>query len=1096
MKRMMIVSAVLAGFGLSTGQALGQKIDAEAQWIWVDKGDPAKEADSGPALFRKAFQLEAKPVSAILDIAVDDEYRLFVNEKLVGGGSSWSQGQVYDVAKHLRVGENVVSFNGINRGSAAGAIASLILTFDGLPDMKILTDGTWKVSQKGGPGWRKAGFDASGWSSVKAMGVYGQGGPWKDIKWGGKFVGVDNFTAPEGFEIKLVADHSMTGSVINMTMDTQGRPIVSREREFLYTLIDEDGDGASESAIRVTDQIKNCQGLNVIDGVIYACGEGPEGMGLYRLVDTTDDGKVDRLDLICLATGGGEHGPHGVVWGPDGALYFNIGNHSRPQVPLETNSMHQVFYESSLLPRYNDARGHAANVMAPGGQIIRMTLDGRDRRRWCAGFRNEYDIGFNRSGDLFTYDSDMEWDEGLPWYRPTRVNHCVPGGEFGWRTGSSKWPTYYVDGLPTTVDIGRGSPTGVIFYDHDQFPEKYRGALMASDWSMGRLLAVFVNRDQERGTYDGPWEEFITGKPLNVVDVTVAPNGDLYFAIGGRNTNGGVFRMYHQANQRPVIGPEVFLAGPATIDAAVKQLQPQAAWARENLRRIKKALGEEKWASGLVAAAGDTSRPTRERMQALQNLQWFGPQPSEKLLIGLTEDGNAEIRGYAVWLLATNGPVSKDSQAAMTAMLGDATSFGRRRACEAFMIADVTPAAEKILPILRDKDRWTRYAGRVLLQRVSSNFWIDAVLAEQDPAGGIYGLVAAVMMRDDAGTFVAALEKAYAMLQQTLDTETTLDLLRLIALTLHRGELGGHVMLEPVKSHFLTLLPAEDGRVNRELSILLAHLQSPEAIEKILTLLEKESAHDQQIHYAYCLRTMRKGWTAGERKRFLDWFSTTEKWTGGASFGGFLDFIWEDFLKVLTPEELGLLTEYVEEDDASKDDKPAAAASGAPAKTYDHDFDDLLNLLETDPAGKRGVAARGEKLYETAGCLKCHKFGERAPGQGVGPDLTTVANRFRRKDILEAIVYPSRVISDQYQAVGVLTHDGVYSGMVVADNEQNLTLRMAAGGKVTVPKAKIVRRTTAPSLMPTEMINALSREEIVDLFTYLETAPAAQGSGS
>ena len=89
---------------------------------------------------------------------------------------------------------------------------------------------------------------------------------------------------------------------------------------------------------------------------------------------------------------------------------------------------------------------------------------------FVGGFRNAYDLAFNRDGELFTFDSDMEWDIGLPWYRPTRVNHLIPGAEFGWRSGWSTWPDYFVDSLPATIDIGRGSPTGVEFYDHTRFP--------------------------------------------------------------------------------------------------------------------------------------------------------------------------------------------------------------------------------------------------------------------------------------------------------------------------------------------------------------------------------------------------------------------------------------------------------------------------------------------------------------------------------------------------------------------------------------------------------------------------------------------------
>ena len=85
-----------------------------------------------------------------------------------------------------------------------------------------------------------------------------------------------------------------------------------------------------------------------------------------------------------------------------------------------------------------------------------MDPDGKNLELFCYGFRNEFDIAFDLSGELFTYDADMEWDIGSPWYRPTRVNHCVSGADYGWRSGSGKWPNYYPDSLPTTLDIGPG----------------------------------------------------------------------------------------------------------------------------------------------------------------------------------------------------------------------------------------------------------------------------------------------------------------------------------------------------------------------------------------------------------------------------------------------------------------------------------------------------------------------------------------------------------------------------------------------------------------------------------------------------------------
>ena len=108
-----------------------------------------------------------------------------------------------------------------------------------------------------------------------------------------------------------------------------------------------------------------------------------------------------------------------------------------------------------------DGGGFMTDEKAPGGWVCKVDPDGKNWELVSMGFRNAYDIAFNREGELFTYDSDMEWDYSLPWYRPTRVCHVVSGADFGYRNGSGKLPTYYLDSLPPVVDIGPGSPTGV-----------------------------------------------------------------------------------------------------------------------------------------------------------------------------------------------------------------------------------------------------------------------------------------------------------------------------------------------------------------------------------------------------------------------------------------------------------------------------------------------------------------------------------------------------------------------------------------------------------------------------------------------------------
>ncbi|MGZ8941004.1 MAG: PQQ-dependent sugar dehydrogenase, partial [Limisphaerales bacterium] len=165
--------------------------------------------------------------------------------------------------------------------------------------------------------------------------------------------------------------------------------------------------------------------------------------------------------------------------------------------------------------------------------------------RIANGFRNIYDAAFNREGDLFTYDADMEWDLGTPWYRPTRICHVTSGAEFGWRNGSGKWPEYYPDSLPGMLDIGPGSPTGVAFGYGAKFPKRYQDALFAADWTFGRIYAVHL--DHSGSTYRGESEVILSGVPLPVTDIVVNPSdGALYFITGGWRIQTGLYRITHE----------------------------------------------------------------------------------------------------------------------------------------------------------------------------------------------------------------------------------------------------------------------------------------------------------------------------------------------------------------------------------------------------------------------------------------------------------------------------------------------------------------------------------------------------------------------
>jgi hypothetical protein len=136
----------------------------------------------------------------------------------------------------------------------------------------------------------------------------------------------------------------------------------------------------------------------------------------------------------------------------------------------------------------------------------------------------------------------MEYDFNTPWYRPTRVNHVVSGGEYGWRNGAGKYPEFYPDNLPATVNIGPGSPTGIAFGYGAKFPAKYQEALYIMDWSWGKIYAIQLKA--QGASYVGVKEDFIQGAPLPVTDLAIHPqDGAMYFAIGGRKVQSGLYRV-------------------------------------------------------------------------------------------------------------------------------------------------------------------------------------------------------------------------------------------------------------------------------------------------------------------------------------------------------------------------------------------------------------------------------------------------------------------------------------------------------------------------------------------------------------------------
>src|SRR5207253_768600 len=110
--------------------------------------------------------------------------------------------------------------------------------------------------------------------------------------------------------------------------------------------------------------------------------------------------------------------------------------------------------------------------------------------------------------------------------------------------------------------------------------------------------------------------------------------------------------------------------------------------------------------------------------------------------------------------------------------------------------------------------------------------------------------------------------------------------------------------------------------------------------------------------------------------------------------------------------------------------------------------------------GKAGNLEKGAAVFAKAQCVKCHRLGDR--GERLGPDLTTLSKRFMRKEILESILFPSHVISDQYASKTIVTTDGKsYTGIVGAGAAGETVILQADGKKIAILDSQI--EETQPS---------------------------------
>ena len=856
-----------------------------------------------------------------------------------------------------------------------------------------------------------------------------------------------------------------------------------------------------------------------------------EKSGLYQLPDADADGVTEGATLIApFIDAVQEHGVHALRRGPDGALTMMTGNNTFfvDETQIDPASPFAGGRESQFLPVVQDGRGFGPSAkIGAHGTVHRVDPVTKRFTILAGAFRNAYDHAFNLEGELFTFDSDMEWDIGMPWYRDIRTVHVVPGGDYGYRNGSGKLPAWAHDSLPPLRDVGRGSPVGVEFYQSRAYPTSMHDALLEADWSRGRLLYTPLTRKGASYTAASDRTELVHGEPLNITDVEVGPDGLVYFTTGGRTTEGGVFRIVYN-------GARPATAKLTPLLAAVRQPQPLSSWGHAAVARAKADLGDG-WASGLEALARDRAARGEDRAQAIYVLQRHGPAPPVPLLADLMRDADADVRAAAVFAAGVQGA---KAAAVAAAGLKDLSPLVQRRAAEALVRMGQSPSAESLAPVgdlyalLGSPDRFVRFAGRLALQRTARAAWRDRVLTDTHTVRGLEAMVAYIFTAPDRADLLPLVDRQIAWMGRSdLSIDLQVRLLRAFQLaaveaarltqppppanvrrdgqagfqaqTITAGDLDA-ARLQQVHQRLVARFPSPDERLTRELASVLAFCGQPDASTKILSAFPKGDTNPAlQIHFLLALRGATGGWTAAQKASLMDVYARAAQWRGGASFPGFINLLFEATIKDFSDAEkqmaYGKVPQFAPLTEAELTAAAASAARGPRAAanpaiarsrgiraiSREETFDEQIFTPLRTPA----QPSRGRAHYDKA-CAQCHRFG--SVGTDFGPDLTTLASRFKKRDVVEAILWPSRAVSDQYQSVEVTTTDKqTLFGLVAREDADKIALQMTPAERpIEVAKAKVASRKPSPvSLMPEGLVDDLSQTQLADLLAFLLAPP-------
>ena len=962
-----------------------------------------------------------------------------------------------------------------------------------------------------------------------------------------KPIPAEGFDVAEGLEMTLWAAEPLLVNPTNFDIDERGRiwliesvnyrsdlkrkPKNDPAGDRIVILEDTDGDGRADTR-KIFDQRPDMLaplGISVFGNKVLVA-QSPD---LIVYVKDENDNIVGKETLL---TGWGgadhDHGLHAVLFGHDGRYYFNSGDQG-----FSTTDKSGKQHRSSREGPY-----YAATVQ-------RMNPDGSDFSVLAHNARNPYEIALDSFGSIWQTDNDDDgnkWTRLLYIVEGANYGYWGPGGR-RWR--EDKGTHFHAERpgtMPFVARTGPGSPAGLTFYEGDLLPEKYRGQLLHAEPGK-RLIQTFFVEPSGAGYTMRHENTVATVHPdFRPSDIAVAPDGSVFIAdwndpaVGGHNMQdiekGRIYRLAPAGHVRSI--PQLDLEtdeglaaafgspNQATRARAYQELQLRGSDAREMLLAIWRSpyvtmRARALWLAAPMGAAGEAAleealadADPRFRVLGLRAAQFHGMDAVGRAR-ALTRDPSPHVRREAALLLRGLDPADRVEPWLELAAGYDGQD---RWYLETLRIA-ATGAEDLMFAALRAQHPdWNDAVADLywVLQAPSSIAYLRQVL--RNPSLPLEQRAAAL----EALGWQPAEEAALTVSRLAGDPSVEPQLRK-------RGLyfLGKQLYSEWSAYRRNAAALAAVGRALedpglRQDALELATLLADRAFGPQLLQLARDDKLDEASRKSALealgalggeyLPALRAAALAGPdalriaainglgAARPADLDATLQQIVLSAA----ANEVRSAALRVLgrRPSGLHAILDMEESLDLPAELRTvaagmvhasrvaavrerAAAILPAPASRNNRKIVRARAIVEAVGDVERGRAVFNRK--DGADCAKCHSL---EPGEEpVGPSLAAIGSKYAKEGLFDSILNPSAGIAPEYYSwVLDTTTYGLVTGVLAEDSGERVVVRTETGDEIRLEPSEILeRRQSRLSIMPEDLINAMTEQELIDLLEFLAT---------